>query len=59
MYPDRIFQMIGYGVRLRHCFKLFKKRSSLDVRRFEFASRVYEWNKLERGIVSDCFKDET
>ena len=57
--PDRIFRMIGDGVRLGHCFKLFKKRSSLDVRWFEFASRVYEWNKLGCGIVSDCFKDET
>ena len=51
--PNRFFQVIGDGVRRRHCFKLFKKRYRLDVGEFKFASRVYEeWNKLGDGIVS-------
>ena len=39
--PDRFFQVVGYGVRRGHSFKLFKKRYRLDVGRF----------KLQAGIV--------
>ena len=45
--------MIGDGVRRRHSFKLFKKRSCLDVGKSKFASKVCEeWSRLGDGIFT-------
>ena len=50
--PEKFFQVVGDDGRRGHVFKLFKKRSRLDVGRFKFANRVCEeWNGLDDDVV--------
>jgi len=38
-----------------HGFKLYKKRSRLDIRKYFFSQRIVDyWNKLPDDVVSAC-----
>ena len=52
MDNEKFFQVVGDDGRRGYVFKLFKKRSRLDVGRFKFANRVCEeWNGLDDDVV--------
>ena len=52
MDNEKFFQVVGDDGRRGYVFKLFKKRSRLDVGQFKFANRVCEeWNGLDDDVV--------
>jgi len=52
---DNCLVLLDDGVRRGHEKKLFKRRFSLDTRKFVFSNRVVDsWNSLSAQCVNSC-----